>query len=124
MTDSANRAPDESTTNYEVVARTGDFESTRMLSVSIKDRQVLICQTEEGYFAVDNICTHADARLDQGRLRGVRVICPLHGAAFDVRDGKALTLPATRALRSYPVQVVADEIRIAVEGAFPSGRDR
>ena len=63
---------------------------------------VLLCHTRDGVHAVDNICTHAYARLDEGRLRGHRLICPLHGASFDARTGAVLGAPATQPLRTYP----------------------
>ena len=62
---------------------------------------MLVCHTRDGLHAVDAICTHAFARLDEGRLRGYRLICPLHGASFDARSGTVLGPPATESLRSH-----------------------
>lgn len=92
----------------------------RMLCVTVAGREVLICHTREGVFALDNICTHALARMDEGRLRGVRLICPLHGASFDVRDGHVLGPPATRALPVYPTRIVEGRVEVALEAAQPS----
>jgi nitrite reductase/ring-hydroxylating ferredoxin subunit len=64
--------------------------------------------------AVHNVCSHAFARMDEGRLRGTRLICPLHGAGFDVRTGAVLGAPATAPLRSYPVRVVDGMIEVQV----------
>ncbi len=85
-----------------------------MLVRSVADREIVICRTKAGLHALDNICTHAYARLNEGRLRGTRLICPLHGASFDVRDGRALGAPATRPLATYDVQVVGDRARVTV----------
>ena len=87
----------------------------RMQCVTVAGREVLICHTREGVFAVDNICTHALARMDEGWLRGARLTCPLHGASFDVRDGRVLGPPANRALRQYPTRIVAGMIEVALE---------
>lgn len=87
----------------------------RMRCVTVGGREVLICHAREGVFAVDNICTHALTRMDEGRLRGVRLICPLHGASFDIRDGRVLGAPASRPLPSYPVRVVDGVIEVALE---------
>lgn len=87
----------------------------RMRCVTVAGRDVLVCHTREGVFALENICTHALARMDEGRLRGVRVICPMHGASFDVRDGRVLGSPATRALPRYPARVVAGMIEVALD---------
>ena len=80
-------------------------------------RELLICHTSAGVFALDNVCTHAEARLCEGRLRSTRVICPLHGAAFDLRDGRVLTPPAVQPLASYALQVVAGVIEVESAGS-------
>jgi nitrite reductase/ring-hydroxylating ferredoxin subunit len=86
----------------------------RMRCVTVGGRDVLICHAREGVFAMDNTCTHALTRMDEGRLRGVRLICPLHGASFDIRDGRVLGAPASRPLASYPVRVVGGMIEVAL----------
>ena len=91
-----------------------------MRCVTVAGREVLICHTREGVFALDNICTHALASMDEGRLRGVRLICPLHGASFDVRDGRVLGPPATRALPAYPVRIVQGRVEVALEAEQPA----
>jgi 3-phenylpropionate/trans-cinnamate dioxygenase ferredoxin subunit len=85
----------------------------KMHALTVDGRELLICRTREGVYALDNICTHAYARLNEGRLRGNRLICPLHGAAFDVRDGRVLGAPATRPLAIHKVDVVDDRIEIS-----------
>jgi nitrite reductase/ring-hydroxylating ferredoxin subunit len=42
------------------------------------------------------------------------VMCPLHGAIFDVRTGKCLRGPAERDLRIYPVIIRDDDVFIQV----------
>lgn len=79
------------------------------------DREIVICHTREGIFALDNICSHAHARMNEGRLKGCKLICPLHGASFDVRDGRVLGGPATQALPHYAVRVVEGVIEVAVD---------
>jgi 3-phenylpropionate/trans-cinnamate dioxygenase ferredoxin subunit len=97
-----------------------ELPAGRMRCVTVAGREVLICHTREGVFALDNICTHALARMDEGRLRGVRLICPLHGASFDVRDGRVLGPPASRPLQRYPVRVVAGTIEVALGAERPA----
>ncbi len=76
-----------------------------MSARTLANREIVVCRTKDGIFAVDNICSHAYARLNEGRLRGTRLICPLHGAAFDVRDGRALGAPASRPLATHRVRL-------------------
>lgn len=75
--------------------------------------QVLIARFKDGVYAVENLCSHAFARFDDGRLRGARLMCPLHGACFDIRSGEALGRPATAPIRSFPVTV--DDGRVLVD---------
>jgi len=81
---------------------------------SVAGREIVVCATKEGVFALDNICTHAFARLNEGRLRGTRLICPLHGAGFDVRDGRALGPPASRPLGTHRVRTIDGRVEITI----------
>ena len=92
------------------VAGLAEIARGHTLCVEVDGREILLCHTADGLYAVDNLCTHAAARLCEGKLKGNRLLCPLHGAAFDVRDGSALTRPASIALATYPVSVDGDAI--------------
>jgi nitrite reductase/ring-hydroxylating ferredoxin subunit len=99
---------------FEAVLKLSELPPGGMRACVISGREIVICHTREGIFALDNICTHAHARLCEGRLRATRLVCPLHGASFDIRDGRVLGPPATVALPTHPVRVVNDEIEVAV----------
>lgn len=85
-----------------------------MRACQAEGREIVVCRTKDGVYALDNICSHAYARLSEGRLRGARLICPLHGASFDVRDGRVLGAPATRALATHGVRVEGDHVDVTV----------
>src|SRR5579871_3187451 len=88
-----------------------------MRAVTVGTRELLLCHTKDGVFAVDNICSHAYARLCEGRLRGTRIICPLHGASFDARDGRVLGPPAAQPLAAFAVRIAAGMIEVAPPAA-------
>jgi 3-phenylpropionate/trans-cinnamate dioxygenase ferredoxin subunit len=90
-----------------------------MRAVMIAGREILLCHTKDGVFALDNTCTHAYARMHEGRLRGTRLICPLHGASFDVRDGRVLGPPAAQSLVRHRVRVREGMIEVALTAAVP-----
>ena len=96
------------------VASLAEVPAGKTLCVEVSGREVLLCHTAEGVFAVDNLCTHAEARLCEGRLKGNRILCPLHGAGFDVRDGSALSKPASVPLSTYQVSVRDDAVFLRV----------
>jgi nitrite reductase/ring-hydroxylating ferredoxin subunit len=88
-----------------------------MRACVVAGREIVICHTREGVFAVDNICTHAHARLCEGRLRATRLVCPLHGASFDIRDGRVLGPPAEVPLPTYPLSLIDGAIAVTLEPA-------
>ena len=54
------------------------------------------------------------ARSIKGELDGARIMCPRHGATFDVRSGEALTLPAIMPLPTYPVRIDGDDVYVTL----------
>lgn len=67
-------------------------------------------------FALEDRCTHDDGPLCEGDWDPERcvVICPRHGANFDIRSGKALTLPAYIPVDAYPVKVVDGDVVVEI----------
>lgn len=82
--------------------------TTRRVVVGSSD--VLLCNVGGTIYGIEDICTHDGGPLDQGTLEGECVICPRHGATFDVRTGDALTLPAVIPLMTFPVTVEGDDV--------------
>jgi 3-phenylpropionate/trans-cinnamate dioxygenase ferredoxin subunit len=56
-------------------------------------------------YAIEDRCSHDDGPLCEGEREGFCVICPRHGAKFDLRTGAVLSLPATEDVESFPVVV-------------------
>jgi 3-phenylpropionate/trans-cinnamate dioxygenase ferredoxin subunit len=83
-----------------------------MRSCRVGEREIVVCHTKNGVFALDNVCTHAFARMSEGYLKGTRLTCPLHGATFDVCTGAALAGPATIPLTTYPTRIVEGRIEV------------
>jgi 3-phenylpropionate/trans-cinnamate dioxygenase ferredoxin subunit len=106
-----------SDTPFHRVMPVDELREGAMRACTIGGREVVLCRSREGVFALDNICTHAEARMSEGRLRGTRLICPFHGAAFDIRDGRVLGGPTLRPLPVYPVQIVDGMIEVSAPGA-------
>jgi nitrite reductase/ring-hydroxylating ferredoxin subunit len=100
--------------DFQPVLQLADLATGSMQACTLAGREIVVCHTREGVYAVDNICTHAHARLCEGRLRATRLVCPLHGASFDIRDGRVLGQPADKALPVHPVRIVDGVIEVAL----------
>ena len=96
------------------VANAKDLEEGSARVVEAGGKRLALCNTGEGFFAIDDMCSHDRGPLDQGKLMGKRIECPRHGAQFDVTTGKALTLPAIRPIRTYPTRVEDGDVEIDV----------
>jgi 3-phenylpropionate/trans-cinnamate dioxygenase ferredoxin component len=77
--------------------------------------QLAVCNVENSYHCIADVCTHDGAPLDSGELDGVEIECPRHGARFDVTTGRATCMPAIVPVRTYPVRIEDGEIQIQVE---------
>jgi nitrite reductase/ring-hydroxylating ferredoxin subunit len=69
---------------------------------------IIVCRVAGQLHALADNCSHRDARLSEGRLRGVLITCPLHGAQFDVRDGQHQGPPASLPVASFIVTEEGD----------------
>jgi len=91
-----------------------------MQRVDVHGRRILLANVGGRICAVDDTCTHEDASLSTGVLKGELVKCPLHGSRFNVCTGKALEEPAEESLRTYPVRLEGARILIGLpEGGAP-----
>lgn len=68
--------------------------------------EVAVFCVDGTHYAIEDLCTHDDGPLAEGELDGCQIICPRHGARFDIRTGAVLSMPAYRPVESYPVAVV------------------
>lgn len=102
-----------SESGFQVILPAQQLRQGAMRACDLGGREIVLCRTREGVFALDNICTHAEERMSEGRLRGGKIVCPLHGAAFDVRDGRVLSGPAVKPLAVHPVRIVDGMIEVS-----------
>ncbi len=78
-------------------------------------RGILLANIDGKFYATDEMCTHEDARLCTGSLKNEYVKCPLHGSRFNLKTGKVIDDPADEDLRTYPLQIEANQILICLD---------
>lgn len=98
---------------YHPVATLDELPVGGRKVVTVAGKEVLLCHSGERIFAVSNLCSHADERLDCGRMRGGWIACPVHGARFDLETGEAMNPPATLPIATYEVRVTGEQVEVA-----------
>ncbi|HEX3728087.1 MAG TPA: non-heme iron oxygenase ferredoxin subunit [Pirellulales bacterium] len=94
------------------VAKVSEVPDPGRKIVEIDDSLVVLVHVAGKFYALDDVCTHDGGPLGEGKLDGFTIACPRHGAKFDVRDGRALTMPATRPTVVHEVKVVGDDVLV------------
>ena len=98
-------------------------------AVKVAGKRIFVCRLEDGYFALQNTCTHVFAPLHKGKIIDeCRIQCPFHHAQFNIRTGEVVNwacfppgiqlLDAGRKeqpLASYPVSIVDGQVCVEID---------
>lgn len=101
------------------VAPLGELAEAAQREVSLCGWNILVCRHEGKVYAVENRCSHQDKRLTGARMRAGQIICPVHGARFDLGSGAACSRPATRPLVTFAVRESEGSIEVGVPADSP-----
>ena len=85
---------------------------------------IVVCRVGGQLHAVEDNCSHADTPLSEGRLRGAMLVCPLHGAQFDVRDGSHQGPPAWEGVPCFAVDERPDGVSVDLSGTVADEQQR
>lgn len=102
-------------TTFYRLCPTDDLPPGDRMFVEIGDETVVVFNLAGEFFAIADLCTHDMGSLGEGDVEGYEIICPRHGARFDLRTGEALTLPAVKGVPCFPIRVTDGVIEIGVE---------
>ena len=94
------------------VAEVSEISPGEMKVVEVGEAQILLVNVEGNIHACDDICSHAYASLSEGDLNGDEIECPLHGSAFNVITGEALTPPAEDSIRVFEVRIDGQDVLV------------
>jgi 3-phenylpropionate/trans-cinnamate dioxygenase ferredoxin subunit len=85
-----------------------------VLRVDVEGEPVaIVCTGDADFYAISDVCSHAEVALSDGDFDGTTVECWLHGSRFDVRTGKPLGPPATRPVPVYDLKFEGDHVYVS-----------
>ena len=106
------RELDQEKLEYIPVGSVEELKVGERLFVEIDGSPIVVLNIDGQYLAIGDVCSHDDGQVGEGNLEGFEIICPRHGARFDIQTGRVLALPAFVDIPAYPVRVVGDQIEI------------
>lgn len=100
---------------YVKVAAAEDIPVGQMKAVTIGHVKIAVCHLENGFYAIADECSHDYAPISTGRVRGDEVVCPRHGARFDIRSGKVAAAPAVADIDTYKTKVEDGQVYVLMD---------
>ncbi len=105
---------DESEYTFSEVGSADEVPPGERIFIEVGDQPIVILNVDGKYYAIGDVCTHDNGPLGDGQLDGYQIICPRHGARFDIRNGKAVRLPAVVDTPWFPMRVVDGMLEIGI----------
>jgi 3-phenylpropionate/trans-cinnamate dioxygenase ferredoxin component len=99
---------------YIAVGGVEELPEGERFFLEIDGDPIVVFNVAGGLFAIADLCSHDSGPLGEGELDDHAVVCPRHGARFDIRTGKVLTMPAIIDIPAYPVRVREGQIEIGL----------
>ena len=103
-------------TDWVDVAPLAEFGPVARAVVDVDGAEVAVFNIDGQIYAIEDVCSHdAECLLceqAEGEVEGFEIICPRHGARFDIRTGKALTAPAYEDIASLPTRVESGLVQV------------
>lgn len=111
------RAGEPSVTEFVKVAQLDQVPVGTAISVELDDgTKVCLANSDGEVYAIADRCTHRDFPMANGSVHGGATIeCAWHGARFDMATGRAIRLPAIKAIKTYQVRIEGNDILIAAD---------
>ncbi len=101
---------------FQKVASINDIPLGKMKSFTVGYDKIVICHTENGFYAVEDNCSHDSAPISDGYIDAQgNIVCARHGAKFDCRSGDVKAPPAVVGLETFELKIENNEIYINID---------
>lgn len=104
--------------SYLPACLVADLEDNVPRAVNVSGTPIAVVRVAGAYYAIQDRCSHAFVPLSAGEVEGCSIECPAHGAGFDLRTGRPLSLPATKPVAVYPVRVTGQIVEIDLDNPY------
>jgi 3-phenylpropionate/trans-cinnamate dioxygenase ferredoxin subunit len=101
--------------NWIDVTSAADLAPGEWKTVDVDGWLVAVFNLEGELFALEDVCTHDGGELTGGEIEDGCIVCPRHGARFDIRTGAVLSPPAYEDILTFPVRIEQGRIEVGDE---------
>jgi 3-phenylpropionate/trans-cinnamate dioxygenase ferredoxin subunit len=101
--------------DFVKVATVDEIPQGGYKAFELNEDRFIVASTADGFFAFEDQCTHDGEPFDEGDLEDNEIVCPRHGARFDITSGEVAAPPALVGLDTYEVKVEGQDIYIKLE---------
>jgi nitrite reductase/ring-hydroxylating ferredoxin subunit len=99
---------------FQRVAAVTDLAPGKCMAVHVGGQKIALFNAGGTFYAIGDTCTHRGGPLSEGTIQGTTVICPWHGACFELSSGKNLTPPAPGPVPAYRVRVEGTDVQVEI----------
>ena len=100
--------------SFERVCSVAEVPTDEALAVIAGEWDVAIARNGDEFFAVQDVCSHAEVALSEGEVTDCTIECWMHGSRFDLRTGKPTGLPATEPVATFPIEIRGEDVYVDV----------
>jgi 3-phenylpropionate/trans-cinnamate dioxygenase ferredoxin subunit len=100
--------------NYLEIIPSDQLPDGERIFIELEGKAIVLFNLAGSLFAIGDVCSHDNGPVGDGEIEETEIICPRHGGRFDIRSGKATSLPAVKDIPSYPVRVLQGMIQIGI----------
>ncbi len=108
------RKLEEALCDYVEIGDSDEILNGDRLFIETDQQDIVIFRIAGELFAIDDICSHDDGPLGDGEIEDYQIVCPRHGARFDIRTGEVKSLPAIIDIPAYPVRESGGKIELGI----------
>ncbi|HVF20499.1 MAG TPA: non-heme iron oxygenase ferredoxin subunit [Mycobacteriales bacterium] len=101
--------------DYVRACAVDDVPESTALRVVLDGVPVCMVRSDGEFYAIHDVCSHADVPLSEGDVDDGTIECWLHGSRFDLTTGHPTGLPATRPVPVYTVKRDGDDLLVCLE---------
>ncbi len=98
--------------DFVSVAKTSDLSEGEVMLVEIGDERIALSRIDGSFYAIGEVCPHAEGPLSEGIVDDEEVECPWHGSRFNLKTGEVTSPPAGEPVARYAVRLDGDDVLV------------